>query len=142
MKHRRTFFVLLAIALVICVAVIYTAIRINHISLSQVERIVISNWHQGLPYEWTDEEIEYVVNLYNTAVYGGFADGSGGTPNYEVFIYFRDGSYMRISEFNGIKADYEVRIFDSSGVFATPTYYIKSDKLRTFFDTLYLQERE
>lgn len=136
MKKKVFIILLIAVVVLIGFSVLSFYTRLDNISRSQIERIAIGTYHQERSHEWTEDEIAQFVKLYNAALYGGPADGSGCTPNYEVTIYYKDGSSMQLSEFCGIKADFEVTIRNVAGV-RSPAHYIKSAELRAFLDELY-----
>ncbi len=140
MKKKVFIILLIAVVVLIGFSVLSFYTRLDNISRSQIEKITISTYHQERPHEWTEDEIAQFIKLYNAALYGGPADGSGCTPNYEVTVYYKDGSSMQLSEFCGIKADFEVTIRSTAGV-CSPTHYIKSAELRAFLDGLYESTR-
>ncbi|MBR5264494.1 MAG: hypothetical protein IKV50_07365 [Clostridia bacterium] len=121
--------VLLAIlAAVLCFAL--ASCDAKRISESKVEKAEL-NGHL-LP----EEDLNTFIYWFNKAEYKGEGTGEGGTPEYSLEVFFKDGSFMRISDFNGRGITYEVSRFDAERN-QTEWYYVYIDELETFFERMY-----
>lgn len=80
---------------------------------------------------WSVEDTETFIDLFNEAQYAGKGTGEGGTPDITVFVYFKDGSYMWVSDFDGRGLDFEVTLHGSDKKIDA-WYYLNSEELKIF----------
>ena len=141
MKTKTIIISLVVFALIVCMMAVYVNIRLRSIDPSQIEMVEFAVYGKPQSYKWTDEDVSTLVRLYNSAQYVGPADGSGGTPDYDVLIHFRDGSSLRLYEFNGIMADYEVAFTSITGI-RSKEHFVKSEALRDYLDELFAMSEQ
>ncbi len=91
----------------------------------KVEKITL--WTQEAEVELAAEDIQTVVDLYNTSVYGGKATGEGGTPDWGLYIHLKNGDTMCVNQFFG---EFEVFIEDKAG------FYLENEAFYTHLSTL------
>ena len=100
--------VLLAIlAAVLCFAL--ASCDAKRISESKVEKAELNG------YLLPEEDLNTFIYWFNKAEYKGEGTGEGGTPDYTLEVFFKDGSTMRISDFGGKGITFEVFRFDADG---------------------------
>ena len=136
MKTRKTLSVFSVLIIVIlCVSLFTACQRFERIETSQVERIVL--WTQTTvdEYELNAEESAKFIELFNSSKYAGKGTGEGGTPEFGIRVYFRDGAYLRVNDFAALGKDLEVSLHDSEGK-EKAWYYISNEELYTFVSEL------
>lgn len=105
--------------------------KIEEIEESQVEKIVL--WvHVKEDYELTAAEAAKFIELYNSSTCGGEGTGEGGTPEFGIVVYFRDGTTLRANDFED---SLEVTLHDSNEQ-RTAWYYVKGEELYQFVSDL------
>lgn len=120
--------VLLAIlAAVLCFAL--ASCDAKRISESKVEKAELNG------YLLPEEDLNTFIYWFNKAEYKGEGTGEGGTPDYTLEVFFKDGSTMRISDFGGKGITFEVFRFDADGN-TTEWYYVYIDELETYFERM------
>ena len=120
--------VLLAIlAAVLCFALV--SCDDKRISESKVEKAELNG------YLLPEEDLKTFYYWFNKAEYKGEGTGEGGTPDYTLKVFFKDGSTMRISDFGGKGITFEVCRFDADGN-NTEWYYVYIDELETYFERM------
>lgn len=124
MKKTICMFLLLAI----CLALV--SCDNKRISESKVEKAELNG------YLLPEEDLNTFIYWFNIADYKGEGTGEGGTPDYTLKVFFKDGSFMRISDFCGKGITYEVSRFDADGN-KTEWYYVYIDELENFFETMF-----
>ena len=100
------------------------------ISASEVESIHV--WAEGTYNEiqLNTHEMKTFIKLYNKSEYKGEGTGNGGTPEWGVFVCYKNGSEMYINEFNGRNLDFELSLHTASGQEAW--CYINNQELMKF----------
>lgn len=78
------------------------------------------------------EDAEKFIWLFNLAQYKGRGTGEGGTPDIQVYVYYKDGSYLIISEFGGKGKNFEVSLRNADGKHTGVWYYVNSEALEQF----------
>ena len=111
----------------LCLLLIVNWISLHRINENNVEKIQIGNspTASGFNAEATAKFIE----LFNSASYTGKANEQGITPAWDVYVYYRDGSYLIVSDASGV-GNFEVRLRDA--FLRTAHYCIHSEELETF----------
>lgn len=132
MKKHKIAAIFSALCIVIlCVSLFTACQKIERIEASQVERIVI--WAQNTEeYELNAEDAARFIELYNASKYKGKGTGEGGTAEFGICVYFRDGTCLRANDFFG---KLEVSIHNVDGK-TRDWYYISSEELYTFVSEL------
>ncbi len=132
MKKHRIASIFSALFIVILCASLFAACqRVEQIDANQVERIEV--WHQlGGSLELTADDSARFIDLYNSSKYEGKGTGDGGTPDFGILVYFRDGTYLSASDFFG-KLEVSLRTADGG---QKAWYYISSKELYTFVSEL------
>ena len=99
------------------------------ISSTQVESVHV--WVQGTYNEiqLNEDDMETFVALYNQSQYMGEGTGNVGTPEWGVFVCYKNGDELYINEFNGFE-DFEVSLHTSTGKKAW--CYINNQELMGF----------
>ena len=120
------------IASVLCVVVLCLLLIINWFSLhgineNNVEKIQIGN--SSTASGFNAEETAKFIELFNSASYEGKANGWGITPDWTVYVHYRDGSYLMVSDASGV-GNFEVSL--CTAFLRTAHYYIHSEELETF----------
>jgi hypothetical protein len=130
-KRKLVFSCLLLLALGTAVILLFS--RIPRITASKVDRIVV--WTQALkePPQLDAGEKGTIISLFNKARYMGKGTGEGGTPEYGVVVYLKDGSRMQISAFHGLGRNFEVSLHNAKGK-KTIWCYINSPELEDFLE--------
>lgn len=123
MKKTICMFLLLAI----CLALV--SCDNKRISESKVEKAELNG------YLLPEEDLKTFYYWFNKAEYKGEGTGEGGTPDYTLEVFFKDGSTMRIYDFGGKGITFEVFRFDADGN-RTEWYYVYIDELETYFERM------
>lgn len=131
MKKKGIIFGIVGV-LLLCVAVVFVLNwnRTDRINAFRVERIELMDG--SLSAEKTRE----FIRLFNSASYAGEWIGDGGTPDYQVFVYYRDGSCLIVSDFRAADRDFEVTLREEDGE-KPVSYYVNSEELKEFVSELY-----
>jgi hypothetical protein len=132
MKNKIQGGISIALIAIACLYLLYNWSHLTYIQTSRVERIDICR---------TKEETDTFIKLFNEAEYVGLSNGEGGTPRYEIKVYYRDGSVLRISEFGSVKAKFEVSLGIGDGYFGI-AHYFKSDELEAFIEEVFVNHGE
>lgn len=84
------------------------------ITAAEVESIHV--WVQGTYNEMqlNTDDMQTFITLYNRSQYMGEATGNGGTPEWGVFVCYKNGDELYMNEFNGFE-DFEVSLHTSTG---------------------------
>ena len=131
MKKSVKLWIIAAVCIVVAGIVLLVYMNsFQKISPRQVEKIVLftsSNHSSDVALD--ADEVNEFVELYNSAGYGGLANGEGGTPELGVTIYFRNGAILHINEFGG---HHDFEVFRVHFGIKGRAYYIDSDKLNDF----------
>lgn len=89
----------------------------------------IEFWHQfGEGFELNAEDSARFIELFNASKYEGKGTGEGGTPDFGIRVYFRDGTSLSATDFSG---KLEVSIF-SADAEKKAWYYLSSNELYAF----------
>lgn len=132
MKKNRApslFSVLLIILL--CVSMLAACKRIKPIQENQVARIVVWAYSYGeKQYELPSGDASRFIEIFNSSKYEGAGTGEGGTPEFGIRVYFRDGSCLHITDFGGFRK-FEVFQCDPGGR-NRDWYYVSSEALTAF----------
>lgn len=80
--------------------------------------------------DWTEEETETFIKLFNEAEYMGDERIGDTTPEYMVFVYYEDGTYLQVNQFC-LKHYYEVNEH-KDGKGTSYRYYKRSAELEEF----------
>ena len=121
---------IIAGAVVLCILIVINiGIFSRRINLDRVEKVQFRN--DPVSEGFSAEDTEKFIKLFNSARYAGEGTGDGGTPEIQVYVYYRDGSYLIISEFSGKGRDFEVTRHDANGK-QEDWYYISSKELDAF----------
>ena len=126
MKKIRNIIASTLIVLV-CLFFLYYWGRLTYIDASHVDRISMN---------LSEEETATFIKLFNEAKYVGVANGDGGTERYTITVQYWDGSFLRISDFGGIKANFEITLCLWGGR-SFVSHYIQSDELEAFIDEVH-----
>ena len=132
MKKQRIAFIVSALFIVIlCVSLFAACQKIERIEENQVEKIVVWVYDYGeKEYEMTSDDTKKFIELYNSSKYGGEGTGEGCTPEFGIRVYFRDGTYLLVSDFCGFRK-FEVSLRNADGV-QQAWYYISSEEFSEF----------
>lgn len=132
MKKSKIVFVVCALCIAALCLVLFVHWRNLHkIDADQVEKIQLGNTcHQSVEVLNAEDTAKF-IELFNFAKYAGKANGEGGTPDWTVSVYYRDGSYLTISEFGSAGSTCEVTLRNADRG-KKVWYYVKSEELRAF----------
>ena len=130
-KHRITSIFSVLFIVVLCVS-LFTSCnkKIERIEENQVKKIVAWVINSEEEYELSSDETKQFIELFNSANYEGKSTGEGGTPQFGICVYFSDGAYLKVNDFDGIHK-FEVSFCKADGT-QQHSYYISSEKLYTF----------
>lgn len=130
MKLLSNKWIILALCIVVlCVLCFFHWRNSLKIDANQVVKIQFGNSPTSTGFN--AEDIEKFIKLFNSAKYAGKGTGEGGTPDIEIFVYYKDGSYLKVHEFSGIGQDFEAFHRDPNGK-QKSWYYLKSEELEAF----------
>lgn len=117
---------LLGLAIILIVALfVFNQCKLYRIDKSRVVRIEFNNQ------ELTAEETDRFISQFNHAIYAGKSTGDGGTPLHNFTVYFTDGSYMWVSDFDSMGKDFEISVRNSMKM-QIAGYYLNSQALWNF----------
>ena len=134
MKLLKNKWFLVALFTILLAALFFVRQRnIYQIDTSRVDRITFED--RPITRELTAEETEKFIILFNSAAYAGKATGDGGTPDYNFTVYFKDGSYMGVNDFNSMGKDFEVSVYNPLKI-EIAWYYVDSQSLLNFMHKL------
>ena len=134
MKIWKSKWLVLVLCAVLLAALFFVRQRnIYQIDPSRVDRITFED--RPITRELTAEETEKFIILFNSAAYAGKATGDGGTPDYNFTVYFKDGSYMWVNDFNSMRKDFEVSVYNPLKI-KIAWYYLDSQSLLNFMHKL------
>ena len=134
MKLWKSKWFVLALCAILLVALFLIRQRnLYQIDPQRVDRITFEDRPETR--ELTAEEAARFIELYNSAVYAGKSTGDGGTPDYNFTVYFKDGSYMWVNDFNSMRKDFEVSVRNALKV-EIAGYYVDSQPLLDFMHSL------
>ncbi len=129
-KHRiASIFSALFIA-VLCVSLFTACTKIERIEENQVEKIVARVVNSEKEYEMASDDAKKFLELFNASKYEGKSTGEGGTPQFGISVYFSDGAYLLVNDFDGLRK-FEVSFCKANGV-QQHSYYISSKELYAF----------
>lgn len=80
---------------------------------------------------WSTEDAQTFIDLFNMADYAGRGTGEGGTPEVQIYVWYQDGSYLIVSEFNCLGRDFEVSLKNADNK-KIAWYYVNSEELEAF----------
>ena len=123
------------IIVILCVSLFTACRRFERIETSQVERIVLWTQTTVEEYELNAEESAKFIELFNSSKYEGRESEYGTTAEFGIHVYFRDGTYMNVNDFQSGGFDFEVSLRDSDGKEKTG-YYTSNEELYTFVSEL------
>lgn len=136
MKTQKIVSAFSALFLVIlCVSLFSACQRVERIEANQVEKITV--WTQTMQErELNADDSAKFMELFNSSKNEGKGTGEGGTPEFAIRVYFRDGTYLLANDFSGSAGrDFEVSLYDSDGN-KKEWYYISNEELYTFVSEL------
>ena len=135
MKTYKNTSVLSALFIVILCMSLFTACqKVAQIEANEVERIAV--WTQITEEcELNADDSAKFIELFNSSKYEGKGTGEGGTPEFGICVYFRDGIYLLVNDFCFAGRDFEVSLRDSDGN-TKAWYYLSSEELYTFVSEL------
>ena len=108
------------IAIILAVTFVFLCIGCSasndypQISYAQIESVHV--WAQGTynDMQLNVDEMKTFITLYNQSQYMGEGTGNGGTPEWGVFVCYKNGDELYINEFNGSE-DFEISLHTSTG---------------------------
>ena len=126
-KHRiaSIFSVLFIVAL--CLSLFAACNKMDSIEENQVEKIVAWVIDSEKEYELSLDEANKFIELFNAANYEGKSTGEGGTPQFGIRVYFSDGAYLQVNDFDGLRK-LEVYAGKANGI-QSRCYYVSSKEL-------------
>lgn len=131
MKKYRIASIFSALFIVIlCVSMFSACNKIESIEENQVEKIVAWIVNSEKAYEMTSDEAKEFIELFNASKHEGKSTGEGSTPQFGICVYFSDGAYLQINDFDGLRK-FEVS-FRKANEDQQHSYYISSEELYTF----------
>ena len=80
---------------------------------------------------WSTEDAQTFIDLFNMADYAGRGTGEGGTPEVQIYVWYQDGSYLIVSEFNCLGRDFEASLRNTDNK-KIAWYYVNSEELEAF----------
>ena len=111
----------------LCLLLVINWFSLHRINKNNVGKIQIGNSQTASGFN--AEETAKFIELFNSASYTGKANEQGITPAWDVYVYYRDGSYLMVSDASGV-GNFEIKLCDA--LFRTAHYYIHSEELETF----------
>ena len=111
----------------LCLLLVINWFSLHRINKNNVEKIQIGNSQTASGFN--AEDTAKFVELFNSASYTGKAKGWGITPEWTVYVHYRDGSYLMVSDASGV-GNFEIKLCDA--FLRTAHYYIHSEELETF----------
>ena len=131
MKIHRIASILSALFIVaLCVSMFTSCNKIESIEENQVEKIVAWVVNGEKEYEMTSDEAKEFIELFNASKHEGKSTGEGGTPQFGISIYFSDGAYLLVNDFDGLHR-FEVSFCKADGT-QQHISYISSEELYIF----------
>ena len=131
MKIHRIASILSALFIVaLCVSMFTSCNKIESIEENQVEKIVAWVVNGEKEYEMTSDEAKEFIELFNASKHEGKSTGEGGTPQFGISIYFSDGAYLLVNDFDGLHR-FEVSFCKADGT-QQHSSYISSEELYVF----------
>ena len=129
-KHRIKLGFSALFIMILCASLFTACQKIERIEENQVEKIVV--WSQYTEEsELSADDSARFIELYNFSKYGGKGTGEGGTSEFGIYVYFRDGAYLCVNDFGCLGKDLEVTLYNIDGA-QNAWYYINSEELYTF----------
>ena len=114
----------------LCVSLFTACQRFERIEASQVERIVV--WtHLVEECELNEDDSAKFIELFNSSKYEGKESDFGTTPEFGIYIYVRDGTYLYVTDFPCGGMDFEVSLHDSDRN-EKEHYFITNEELYAF----------
>ena len=129
-KHRIASIFSVLFIVVLCVSLFTACNKIERIEENQVEKIIARVVNSEKEYEITSDDVKKFIELFNASKYEGKSTGEGGTPEFGISVYFSDGAYLLVNDFDGTRK-FEVSFCKADGT-QQHSYYISSEKLYTF----------
>ena len=129
-KYRIASIISTLFIVVLCVSLFTACNKIESIEENQVEKIVAWVVNSEKEYEMTSDEAKEFIELFNASKHEGKSTGEGGTPQFGISIYFSDGTYLLVNDFDGLRK-FEVS-FRKANKDQQHSYYISSEELYTF----------
>ncbi len=129
-KHRIASIFSALFIVVLCVSLFTACNKIERIEENQVEKIVARVVNSEKECELTSDDTKKFIELFNTSKYEGKSTGEGGTPEFGISVYFSDGAYLLVNDFDGLRK-FEVSFCKANGV-QQHSYYISSEELYAF----------
>lgn len=128
MKKSKIKLIVSALCVVgLCLLLIINWFSLHRINENNVEKIQIGN--SSTASGFNAEETTKFIELFNSASYEGKANGWGITPDWTVYVHYRDGSYLMVSDASGV-GNFEVSLCNA--FLRTAHYHIHSEELETF----------
>ena len=131
-KQKIAGIISILLVAIMCLSLFAACKKIDRIEETQVQEVIL--WVDGKSGEYTlnEEQVAKVIELYNTSKYEGEGIGDGGTPQFQFCVYFRNGAYLVINEFDGSQdRDFEVSLYNADKT-EQSWYYVSSDALKGF----------
>lgn len=116
--------VLVLCALCVVVGIFFWADRYK-LNADEIDRISLWNASLTASSDLKAEDAERFVELFNKARYAGKGTGEGGTPDWSVSVYCKDGTRYQISEHG--QAGSTVQVQGEKAWF-----YVESTELKDF----------
>ncbi len=130
---KKWAWILVGVLLVAGVCFVATRKPIASIDKDRAEKIVLSGWYvDDQEISLTQEESDTLIRLYRDSEFDGYQDpsNSGVTPLYRFYVYYPDGTRLKIREFSGKR--YAVSLEDLKTREAGKVFYIASEELLAF----------
>lgn len=129
-KHRIASIFSAFLIVVLCVPLFTACNKIEIIEENQVEEIVARVINSKEEYKLSSDEAKKFIGLFNAASYEGKSTGEGGTPQFGIRVYFSDGAYLQVNDFDGLRK-FEVYAGKANEV-QSRCYYVSSEELYAF----------
>jgi len=122
------------IIFILCLSLAACLGRLESVEGDQVEKIAI--WRHSHQNEVFLEpgEAQSVLSMYGAAHYGGKATGEGGTPEFGLVFYLKNGERLYLNDFSE-QPEFEAFLRSENGE-KSDAFYVESDELRTFTKNL------
>lgn len=129
-KHRIASIFSAFLIVVLCVLLFAACNKIESIEENQVGKIDAWVINSKEEYKLSSDEAKKFIGLFNAASYEGKSTGEGGTPQFGIRVYFSDGAYLQVNDFDGSRK-FEVYTSKANGV-QSRCYYVSSEELYAF----------
>ena len=129
-KHRIASIFSALVIVVLCVSLFAACNKIESIEENQVGKIDAWVINSKEEYKLSSDEAKKFIDLFNAASYEGKSTGEGGTPQFGIRVYFSDGAYLQVNDFDG-SSKFEVYTSKANGV-QSRCYYVSSEELYAF----------